>query len=161
MRQSSHRPSKPSVFYWRLSDFKSNKSEVISFYVPYHFLFLGLVGFEIRQSSYEVEKDTFFMQMISKVIREKSRGEGFLIEQDTIENVSEPNFFFKLFKKKKTYFSVSFYAKNVFTVYNVFRKTILPMKTWENRPQKLPNRPKSSPNLNSCSIKISHCRTSL
>ena len=31
---------------------------------------------------------------IAKVIREKSRGEGSLIEQDTIENVSEPKFFF-------------------------------------------------------------------
>ena len=31
---------------------------------------------------------------IGKVIREKSRGEGSLIGQDTIENVSEPNFFF-------------------------------------------------------------------
>ena len=29
-----------------------------------------------------------------KVIREKSRGEGSLIVQDTIENLSEPNFFF-------------------------------------------------------------------
>ena len=29
-----------------------------------------------------------------KVIREKSRGEGSLIVQDTIENVSEPKFFF-------------------------------------------------------------------
>ena len=29
-----------------------------------------------------------------KVIREKSCGEGSLIEQDTIENVSEPNFSF-------------------------------------------------------------------
>ena len=35
-----------------------------------------------------------------KVIREKSRGEGFLIEQDTIENVSEPNFFFNFLRKK-------------------------------------------------------------
>ena len=34
------------------------------------------------------------LQGISKVIREKSCGEGSLIEQDTIENVSEPNFFF-------------------------------------------------------------------
>ena len=33
----------------------------------------------------------------SKVIREKSRGEGSLIEQDTIENVSEPKFFFLTF----------------------------------------------------------------
>ena len=30
----------------------------------------------------------------SKVIREKSRGEGSLIVQDTIENVSEPKIFF-------------------------------------------------------------------
>ena len=52
----------------------------------------------------------------SKVIREKSRGEGSLIVQDTIENVSESNFFLKLFKKKNIYFLVSFYAKNVFTV---------------------------------------------
>ena len=29
-----------------------------------------------------------------KVIREKSRGEGSLIVQDTIANVSEPKFFF-------------------------------------------------------------------
>ena len=49
-------------------------------------------------------------------ISEKSRGEGSLIVQDTIENVSEPKFFFQLFKKKKKYFLVSFYAKNVFTV---------------------------------------------
>ena len=33
----------------------------------------------------------------TKVIREKSRGEGSLIRQDTIENVSEPNFFFFTF----------------------------------------------------------------
>ena len=31
---------------------------------------------------------------MDKVIREKSRGEGSLIGQDTIENVSEPKFFF-------------------------------------------------------------------
>ena len=31
---------------------------------------------------------------VPKVIREKSRGEGSLIVQDTIENVSEPKFFF-------------------------------------------------------------------
>ena len=53
---------------------------------------------------------------MTKVIREKSRGEGFLIEQDTIENVSEPNFFFNFLRKKNVYFLVSFYAKNVFTV---------------------------------------------
>ena len=38
--------------------------------------------------------DTFKSSIASKVIREKSRGEGSLIEQDTIENVSEPNFCF-------------------------------------------------------------------
>ena len=57
-----------------------------------------------------------FLDHPPKVIREKSCGEGSLIEQDTIENVSEPNFFLKLFKKKNIYFLVSFYAKNVFTV---------------------------------------------
>ena len=57
---------------------------------------------------------------VSKVIREKSRGEGFLIEQDTIENVSEPNFFFFNFLRQKNVFLTSFYAKNVFTIYNVF-----------------------------------------
>ena len=35
-----------------------------------------------------------FEKVICKVIREKSRGEGSLIVQDTIENVSEPKFFF-------------------------------------------------------------------
>ena len=39
-----------------------------------------------------------------KVIREKSRGEGSLIVQDTIENVSEPKLFLKLFKKKNYIF---------------------------------------------------------
>ena len=39
----------------------------------------------------------------NKVIREKSRGEGSLIEQDTIENVSESNFFFFNFLRKKIY----------------------------------------------------------
>ena len=48
------------------------------------------------------------------MIIEKSRGEGSLKEQDTIENVSWPNlFFFQLFK---IFFLTSFYAKNVFTV---------------------------------------------
>ena len=32
--------------------------------------------------------------VLTKVIIEKSRGEGSLIGQDTIENVSEPKFFF-------------------------------------------------------------------
>ena len=34
---------------------------------------------------------------VVKVIREKSRGEGSLIVQDTIENVSEPKFLRKNF----------------------------------------------------------------
>jgi len=41
---------------------------------------------------------------ISKVIREKSRGEGSLIVQDTIENVSEPKFFFNFLRKKNYIF---------------------------------------------------------
>ena len=36
----------------------------------------------------------FLSHVLHKVIREKSRGEGSLIGQDTIENVSEPKFFF-------------------------------------------------------------------
>ena len=36
----------------------------------------------------------YLQDIVIKVIREKSRGEGSLIEQDTIENVSEPNFCF-------------------------------------------------------------------
>ena len=37
--------------------------------------------------------------VFNKVIREKSRGEGSLIEQDTIENVSEPIFFLNFLRK--------------------------------------------------------------
>ena len=44
-----------------------------------------------------------FMLVVLKVIREKSRGEGSLIGQDTIENVSEPKFFFNFFKEKKCF----------------------------------------------------------
>ena len=43
---------------------------------------------------FQTKKEIF---VLVKVIREKSRGEGSLIEQDTIENVSEPNFFFLSF----------------------------------------------------------------
>ena len=39
-----------------------------------------------------------------KVIREKSRGEGSLIVQDTIKNVSEPKFFFNFLRKKNYIF---------------------------------------------------------
>ena len=59
----------------------------------------------------------FMFSKKAKVIREKSCGEGSLIEQDTIENVSEPNFFFNFLRKKEK--KTSFYAKIVFTVYNV------------------------------------------
>ena len=55
-----------------------------------------------------------------KVIIEKSRGEVFLMEQDTIENVSWHNFFFLDLLEKKIFFLTSFYAKNIFTIYNVF-----------------------------------------
>ena len=43
-----------------------------------------------------------------KVIIEKSRGEVSLVEQDTIENVSQANFFFQIFLRKKKL--PSFYA---------------------------------------------------
>ena len=45
-----------------------------------------------------ISKDAYY---IPKVIREKSRGEGSLIVQDTIENVSEPKFFFAHENMKK------------------------------------------------------------
>ena len=41
---------------------------------------------------------------VPKVIREKSRGKGSLIVQDTIENVSEPKFFFNFLRKKNYIF---------------------------------------------------------
>ena len=50
---------------------------------------------------------------------EKSRGEGSLMEQDTIENVSKLIFFLTFLEGKKNSLT-SFYAKNVFTFYNVF-----------------------------------------
>ena len=56
--------------------------------------------FQGRRNREGLERST----LLSKVIREKSRGEGSLIVQGTIENVSEPKFFFKLFKKKKCFF---------------------------------------------------------
>ena len=47
---------------------------------------------------------TAYPTFTCKVIIEKSRGEGSLMEQDTIENVSQPKFFFLHFKKKKKKF---------------------------------------------------------
>ena len=43
-----------------------------------------------------------------------------------LENVSEPKFFFFNFlrKKNKNFIMTSFYAKNVFPIYNVFKKKI-------------------------------------
>ena len=41
------------------------------------------------------------------------------MKQDTIENISYQTFFFN-FLRKNIFFLTSFYAKNVFTVYNVF-----------------------------------------
>ena len=57
----------------------------------------------MKKLEIEKTKRTFIISVLKvdyyvvKVIREKSRGEGFLIEQDSIENVSEPNFFFLTF----------------------------------------------------------------
>ena len=91
---------------------------------------------------------------------EKSSGEGSLMEQDTIENISLPNFFFKLFNEKNI-FLTSFYAKNVFTVYNVVRKNFFAHVNMKKPASRVAKPAKSSPNLNSCSIKISHRATSL
>ena len=59
------------------------------------------------------------------------------MDQDTIENVSWPKFFLNVFKKKKIFFLTSFYAKNVFTIYNVFFGFFLPMKTWKKLASKV------------------------
>ena len=51
--------------------------------------------FIIPTSNRSVSNSGFFVTLAkTKVIREKSHGEGSLIVQDTIENVSEPKFFF-------------------------------------------------------------------
>ena len=57
-----------------------------------------------KSTAKNVRDVTIWLKVSAKVIREKSRGEGSLIEQDTIENVSEPKFFLKLFKKKNYIF---------------------------------------------------------
>ena len=62
---------------------------------------------------------------LGKVIIEKSRSERSLMEQVTIENVSYPNFFFNFLRRQKKNLT-SFYAKNVFTVYNVFKIIFCP-----------------------------------
>ena len=49
--------------------------------------------------------DFYWSAFRTKVIREKSRGEGSLIGQDTIENVSEPKFFFNFLRKKNVFFN--------------------------------------------------------
>ena len=56
--------------------------------------------FHKKSSSHDFYRMTL---SAAKVIREKSRGEGSLIVQDTIENVSEPDFFFFNFLRKKKY----------------------------------------------------------
>ena len=101
-----------------------------------------------------------------KVIREKSHGEGSLIVQDTIENVSEPKFFLKLFKKKIIFFSFILCQKcfhrlkcflKIFFAHENMKK--LSSKVAHNRPRfffSTANPHKTSPNLNFCSLKISH-----
>ena len=67
---------------------------------------------------------------------------------------------FNFLRKENIFLYLHSMAK-MFSPSTMFLKIFLPIKTWKNRPQKLPNWPKSSTNLNSCSIKISHCATSL
>ena len=49
---------------------------------------------ELEMPERKIERWLRQRAMAGKVIREKSRGEGSLIVQDTIENVSEPKLFF-------------------------------------------------------------------
>ena len=66
---------------------------------PHMFYYMGK-GAQKVQSTFRVESQykIFWQNLVAtKVIREKSRGEGSLIVQDTIENVSEPKFFFLTF----------------------------------------------------------------
>ena len=60
--------------------------------------------------------------MAFKVIIEKSRGEGSLMEQPQLKMFLSLIFFLNFVRKKIT----SFYAKNVFTVYNVFKFFFVP-----------------------------------
>ena len=76
-----------------------------------HFSKLELGSLSSGQDLEDVNNVT----VLSKVNREKARGEGSLIVQDTMENVSEPNIFFNFLRRKKKKL-VSFYARNVFTV---------------------------------------------
>ena len=74
-----------------------NKLQIISFRIGLLCRYLGPNGKGALQ--------TPNLNIIpSKVIREKSRGEGSLIVQDTIENVSEPKFFFNFLRKKNYIF---------------------------------------------------------
>ena len=56
-----------------------------------------------------------------KVIIEKSRGEGFLMEQDKIENVSKPQFFFNFLRKKNRFFKLHSMPK-MFSMSTMFFK---------------------------------------
>ena len=95
---------------------------------------------------------------LCKVIINKSRGEVFLMEQDTIENVSKilSVFFLILY-----IFDTSKCATNCIISVEIYIWWFHRSKDFEAMKAKLAIWPKSKPNRNSCSIKISHCRTSL
>ena len=94
--------------------------------------------------------------VLSKVNIEKSCGEVSLMEQDTIENVSQPKKSFFLFLISYI-FDTSKFAKKIFISFEVYDGFIGQkiLKLW--RQESWP----FGPNLNSCSIKISHRGTSL
>ena len=97
----------------------------------------------------------------TKVIIEKSRGGRFLRNRNWDLGLIWANW---QYRKKSVWADYEQLLRVGFSCLQGQNKMLiffLPMKTWKNRPQKLPNRPKSSPNLNSCSIKISHRATSL
>ena len=91
----------------------------------------GIKGGKIQESIYfllswckNCPSNSFVLLLHpSKVIREKSRGEGSLIVQDTIENVSEPKFFFN-FLRKKNVFSNFILCQKCFHRLQCFQKKI-------------------------------------
>ena len=87
----------------------------------------GLFGVIISIKKLEKNNETFLRisTIASKVIIEKSRGEGSLMEQDTIENVSQPNFFLNFLRKKNQLHSMS----QMFSPPTKFFFKELPMKT--------------------------------
>ena len=124
--------------------------------------FVSLLGFlswlKVKFSFEKMVLHLWLRRISIKVIINKSRGEVFLMEQDTIENVSKilSVFFLILY-----IFDTSKCATNCIISFEIYIWWFHRSKDFEAMKAKLAIWPKSRPNRNSCSIKISHCRTSL